>query len=164
VRFMVMHKVDAHMEAGLPPDQDIIKGMGALVQEGLASGRFVDGAGLHRSAQRVRLRFADGACTRTPGPLVGDNELLTYFAMIKAASMNDAIEHAGKFARVLGDGEIEVGPVVEAWDLGMMEKPAGLTTGRFLPLRKGDPASEAGPRDPRASGAGPMGHSPNRRS
>ncbi len=64
MRFMVMHKVDARMEAAAPPDQDIIKGMGALVQEGLASGLFVDGAGLHRSAHQGGL---DGRRRRARG-------------------------------------------------------------------------------------------------
>ncbi len=36
---MVMHKVDAKMEAGEPPDPQIILNMGALVQESLKSAR-----------------------------------------------------------------------------------------------------------------------------
>ena len=35
MRFMVMHKVDANMEAGGPPSPHIIQSMGALVQESL---------------------------------------------------------------------------------------------------------------------------------
>ncbi len=144
MRFMVMHKVDAKMEAGDPPSQEIIQKMGGLVGAGLKSGVFLDGAGLHRSAQRVRLDFAGGACKVTRGPLTGRNELVAGFAMIKAKSMDEAIEHARRFAAASGDQEIDIGPVVEPWDLGVMPKPAGLEGGRFLLVRKADAAFEAG--------------------
>lgn len=141
MRFMVMHKVDANMEAGGPPSQHIIASMGALVQDSLKSGTFTTGAGLHRSARRARL---DAAGQVTKGPYSGDNELLSSFAMIKAKSLDEAIERARQFARVLDRADIEVGPVVEPWDLGVMEKPAGDLPERFLLLCKGNPATESG--------------------
>jgi hypothetical protein len=141
MRFIVMHKVDAHMEAGGPPSQDIIKNMGALVQESIRSHIFTTGAGLHRSARRARLDR--GGKVVTKGPYGGANELVDSFAMIRASSLEEAVERAREFARVL-DAEIEVGPVVEPWDLGVMPKPAGNTPGRFLLLCKGDAVTEAG--------------------
>ena len=144
MRFMVMHKVDATMEAGGPPSQEIIQNMGALVQGSLKSGVFTTGAGLHRSARRARLEAKAGESVVTRGPYSGKNELLSSFAMIKAASLDEAIERARQLARILGDVEIEVGPVVEPWDLGIMEKPAGNLPGRFLLLCKGDRQTEAG--------------------
>jgi hypothetical protein len=143
MRFMVMHKVDAQMEAGGPPPTRIIQDMGKYIQGALKAGVFEDGAGLHRSAQRVRLVFEGGQRTVTRGPLVGGNELLASFAMVKAASMDHAIELASRIAAVAGDGEIEIGPVVEPWDLGVMAKPADAPL-RFLLLRKADRAFEAG--------------------
>jgi hypothetical protein len=141
MRFIVMHKVDAHMESGGPPSQDIIKNMGALVQESIRSHIFTTGAGLHRSAKRARLDR--GGQVVTKGPYSGQNELVESFAMIRAASLDEAVERAREFARVL-DAEIEVGPVVEPWDLGVMPKPTGNTPGRFLLLCKGDAATERG--------------------
>jgi len=141
MRFIVMHKVDAHMESGGPPSQDIIRNMGALVQESIRSHIFTTGAGLHRSARRARLDR--GGKVVAKGPYSGANELVDSFAMIRAASLEEAIERAREFARVL-DADIEVGPVVEAWDLGVMPKPTGNTPGRFLLLCKGDAGTEAG--------------------
>jgi len=143
MQFMVMHKVDASMEAGTPPNQEIIQGMGELVGESLKAGVMLDGAGLHRSAQRVRLSTAGGSTTVTHGPFQGQNELVAGMAMLKAKSMDHAIEQAKRFAGAIGDGEIEIGPVVEAWDLGMMPKP-DVEGGRFLLLCKSDPKNEAG--------------------
>jgi hypothetical protein len=144
MRFMVMHKVDANMEAGGPPSPQIISSMGALVQESLRNGTFTTGAGLHRSARRARLECQAGVSEVTKGPYVGKNELVASFAMIKANSLEEAIERARQFARVLGDVEIEVGPVVEPWDLGVVPKPAGEVPGRFLLLHKGNRATEGG--------------------
>lgn len=141
MRFIVMHKVDAHMESGGPPSQQIIEKMGALVQESIRSRIFTTGAGLHRSARRARLER--GGSVVTKGPYTGQNELVDAFAMIRASSLEEAIERAREFARVL-DTDVEVGPVVEPWDLGVMPKPAGNTPGRFLLLCKGDAVSEAG--------------------
>src|SRR5262245_54808485 len=138
MRFMVMHKVDANMEAGGKPSQELIASMGALVRESLQNKVFTTGEGLHRSARRARLERSGKV---TQGPYEGQNELLASFAMIKARSLEEAIERARQFARVLGDVEIEVGPVVEPWDLGVLEKPAKLPMGRFLLLCKGDPAT-----------------------
>ena len=142
MRYMVMHKVDANMEAGLAPSQDIIQGMGALVGESIKAGIFTDGNGLHRSDQRVRVRCAGGDCSVTRGPYAGENELVAAFALVKAKSMDDAVEHARGFAR-FGDGEIEIGPVVEAWDLGLVPKPAKLERLRFLFLFKGNATTES---------------------
>jgi hypothetical protein len=152
MRFMVMHKVDAQMEAGAAPNQRIIKEMGELVQGSLKSGVFEDGAGLHPSSQRVRVTFESGKAggrTVTRGPLTGGNELLASFAMIKAASIDAAVDVAARIAAVAGDGEIEIGPVVEPWDLGLMAKPAAAPR-RFLLLRKADAAFEAGAPQPPA--------------
>ena len=143
MRFMVMHKVDARMEAGGPPPQDIIQGMGAYVGNAIKAGVFKDGAGLHPSSQRVRVTFAAGKRTVTRGPYTGGNELLASFAMIQATSVDQAIEIASRIAGVLGDGEVEIGPVVEPWDIGVAPKPADPPK-RFLLLRKADRAFEAG--------------------
>jgi hypothetical protein len=143
MRFIVMHKVDAKMEAGVKPSQQIIAEMGALVQSSLKKGEFLNGAGLHGSAQRVRLRAKGGETTVTEGPYEGENELIASFTMISAKSKQDAVKHARKLAASLGDVEIEVGPVVEPWDLGLMPKPETAPE-RFLLLCKATDADESG--------------------
>lgn len=151
MRFMVMHKTDALMEAGGPPPEGIIQKMGEYIQGAIKAGVFQDGAGLHPSSRRVRLVFEAGQRTITPGPYEGRNELLASFAMIKADSMDQAIEIATRIAGAIGDDgtELEIGPVVEPWDIGVMERPARAPL-RFLVLRKADRAFEAGAAAPAA--------------
>jgi hypothetical protein len=141
MRFMVMHKVDAKMEAGGPPDQEIVSQMGALVQGSLREGVFLNGAGLHRSARRARLECRDGACQVTHGPYAGKNELVAAFTMISARSLTEALEHAKTLGSQLGDVDIEVGPVVEPWDLGLLPKPEKAPE-RFLLLTKATDTDE----------------------
>ena len=84
MRYIVMHKVDDYIESGSPAKPDIIEKMGQLVQESLKSGIFTNGAGLHRSALRARLRCRGGDCSVTRGPYPGENELVASMAMISA--------------------------------------------------------------------------------
>jgi hypothetical protein len=144
MRYIVMHKVDANMEAGGPPSQEIIRDMGELVQGSLQSGVFLNGAGLHRSARRVRLERSGGEVKLTHGPYAGGNELVAALTLISAPSLDAAVNHAKTLASSLGDVEIEIGPVVEPWDLGMMPKPEGKIPERFLLLTKATAEDEAG--------------------
>lgn len=144
MRFMVMHGVDTHMESGAPPSQEIIQKMGALVQEAARSRALVTGAGLHRSARRARIEHETGRRRVTNGPYVGNNELLDTFVMIRAGSLEEALSRADELSRALGNVDVEVGPVVEPWDLGVMERPKGNTPGRFLLLCKATPETESG--------------------
>jgi hypothetical protein len=142
MRFFVMHKNDDYMEAGGPPSQPIVSQMGALVQEGLKSGIFLNGAGLHRSARRVRLDCKGGECEVTKGPYAGKNELVASVVMLSTRSLDHAVGHAKKLASLLGDVEIEIGPVVEPWDLGMIPKPDRPVPERFLFLCKSTAVDE----------------------
>ena len=144
MRFMVMHKVDAKMEAGQPPDPQIVQHMGALIQDSLKIGRFITGAGLHRSAKRVRVKNTGGEVSVTQGPYAGDNELLASYAMVKVRSLEDALPHVRAFAQAQGECELEVGPVVEPWDLGIMPKPNGEVPLQLLVLCKADAEFESG--------------------
>jgi hypothetical protein len=67
MRVISMHKVDAAMEAGKLPSQELIQGMGRLMGQMRQAGSFLDGAGLRPSATRVRLRFSGGERTVQKG-------------------------------------------------------------------------------------------------
>ncbi|MDB4975128.1 MAG: hypothetical protein JWN48_3469 [Myxococcaceae bacterium] len=143
--FIVMHKVNADMEAGRPPDMQVVSQMGKLIGEVIEQGIFHNAAGLKRSVERVRLRFQHGRRELIEGPLTGDNELVAGFALLKVQSLDEAIAWTTRMAEVEGDGELEfeLGPVVESWDLGFATKPADAPL-RVLAMRKSDRASEAG--------------------
>jgi hypothetical protein len=151
MRFMVMHKVDATMEAGERPSQRIIEEMGRLVGRSIKAGIFKDGAGLHRSATRARVSFGDGTPTVTRGPYAGDNELLAHFALVATTGIDEAIELATQLGEASGRRDVEVGPVVETWDLHGGRRPADAPH-RFLLLVKADAPFEASAKLPAAVG------------
>ncbi|WP_394827919.1 YciI family protein [Pendulispora albinea] len=143
MRFMMMHKNDPHTEAGGRPSRELIESMGKFIGEHVKAGAFVDGAGLGGSATRTRVTFRGGACTVKHGPYAGVNELIASFSVLKVRSRDEALAWARRYAEVLGDGEIELGPVNEPWDLGLIPKPENAPL-RVLMLHKADGTSEAG--------------------
>jgi hypothetical protein len=149
MRYLVMHKVDPQMEAGGPPSPTVIARMGQLVGRSLKAGIFKDGAGLHRSAARARVTFAGGAPAVERGPYTGRNELLASLAMVTTTGMDQAIELATALGAATGGREIEIGPVVEGWDLNGKPRPDDAPY-RYLLFVKGDAAFEAGAAPPPA--------------
>jgi hypothetical protein len=142
-RFMVMHKHDAHTEAGERPPPELVERMGAFIGEHAQKGQFLGGEGLGASSTRTRLTFRDGRWTVKHGPYAGSNELPTEALLITVASREAAIGWAERYGKILGDGEIELGPVTEPWDLGFGPRPENPPL-RILMLVKADATTEAG--------------------
>ncbi|HTE50307.1 MAG TPA: YciI family protein [Kofleriaceae bacterium] len=141
MRFMMMHKVDAAMESGALPSPEVMERMGVFMGE--SAGQLLGGEGLQPSKTRTRLTFVGGEVTATSGPYTGHNELPARVALIKVKTREEAVDWAFRYGKVLGDGELELGPVTEAWDLGFMPKPDDAPL-RFLLIHKADAGHEAG--------------------
>ena len=141
-RLIVMHKTNAHWEAGAVPSASLIARVGALLGE-LAQAESLGGAeGLRPSSEGVRLRFSGGASSTTDGPFEGGNELPAGFSIVRVPSLEEAVEWASREAAVFGDVEIDIRPVTEPWDIGLGHKPCGVTTPRYMVLRKATAATE----------------------
>jgi len=142
MKIISMHKVDAAMEAGKLPSQELIQGMGQLMGEMRRASAFADGDGLRQSHTRARVHVkgAGGKTTVERGPYAGGNELVERLTRIRVKDMEEGIAWAARQAEATG-AEVEVGPITEGWDLGLMAKPAEAPL-RCLLLQKGDPANE----------------------
>jgi hypothetical protein len=143
MKVISMHKVDAAMEAGKLPSQELIQGMGKLMGDMRRSNALVDGAGLRPSATRVRVRSSAGKRALEKGPYKGEHELLAGMLRLQVKDMEEALAWASRYAEAAGDVELEVGPITEAWDLGIMAKPENAPLNCLL-LRKADANTEAG--------------------
>jgi hypothetical protein len=149
MRYLIMHKNDPGTEAGKPPPPDLLEKMGAFIGEHVRSGSFLGGEGLGASDTRTRLTFRGGDCAVKHGPYAGEHELPAAILMLKVGSRDEAIGWAQRYGKILGDGELELGPVKEAWDLGLMPRPDNPPL-RILMIEKADPTSEAElPRSPK---------------
>ena len=140
-----MHKTDARWEAGQRPSLELIAKVGALIGDAAKTGAFKGGEGLRPTSQGVRLAFApDGERTVTPGPFGGANELPAAFSIIRAESLEAAIDWASEQAAIVGATEVDVRPVTEPWDIGIVPEPEGLTSRRYMAVRKATRATESG--------------------
>ncbi|MGH7726128.1 MAG: YciI family protein [Candidatus Eiseniibacteriota bacterium] len=149
MRFMILHKTNAHWETGAPPSRELVQRVGRMIGE-LVKADVLEGAeGLRATSEGARVRFAPGGAEAsvTRGPFEGERELLAGFTIVRAPSLEDAVDWA-KAARQEsqreGEAEIDIRPVTEPWDIGMGSRPAGMTTRRYMVLRKATAASEAG--------------------
>ncbi len=158
MKYMFMHRTNAHWETGASPSIDLVRKVGAMVGEVVRSGRLVAADGLRASSQGARLNFVNGKRTVTKGPLVGNNELIAGFAVMKVGSLDEAIEWSTKFAHAYGDMEIDIRPATEPWDIGLGPKPEGLATRRYIAMHKATAQSEAGtpPTDAQMRGVGAL--------
>ena len=139
-----MHKTNAHWEAGAIPTAELVARVGALLGDLARAGALAGAEGLRPSSEGVRLRFSGGTRTLINGPFDRGNELPAGFSIVRVGSLDDAITWASRLAVALGDIEIDIRPVTEAWDIGMAPRPANLTTRRYMVLRKATAATEAG--------------------
>ena len=144
MRFIIMHKTNAHWESGAIPSPELIARVGTLLGTLARAGVLLGAEGLRASSEGVRLRFSAGTRTVINGPLEGNNELPAGFSILRARSLEDAVEWATRQASVLGDMEIDIRPVTEPWDIGMTPAPADVSTRRYMVLRKATSATEAG--------------------
>jgi hypothetical protein len=144
MRFIIMHKTTAHWEAGGIPDRQLVADVGALLGDMKRAGVLRAGEGLRASSHGARVTFAGGAATVAPGPFAGGNELPARFDIIRAATLDDAVAWARAQGAVLGDGEADVRPVTEPWDIGIGTAPAEATSRRFMVLRKATAETESG--------------------
>lgn len=144
MRFIIMHKTDAHWEAGAIPSPDLIARVGTLIGELAQANVLLSAEGLRASSHGVRLQFSGGTRTVTNGPFKGENELPAGFSILRVPSLDEAVEWASRQAAVLGDVEIDIRPVTEGWDIGMLPRPESVTTTRYMALRKATADTEAG--------------------
>ena len=76
------------------------------------------GVGLVRPTTGTKLKYADGKHTVLDGPFPETKELIDGFALIRAASLQEAIAVGQAFMSVAGDGEGEVLQVFDGSDGG----------------------------------------------
>lgn len=113
---MVLVKADEKSEAGVLPDEKLLREMGEYNEMLVKAGLMLAGEGLHASAKGVRVRFSGSTRTVTDGPFAETKELLAGFWIWKVESMDEAIDWLKKAP--FNEGELEIRQVFEADDFG----------------------------------------------
>jgi len=116
MHFMMMIRATEEYEAGEPPSPELMAGMAQLTEEYVKSGNMVASGGLAPSAQGLRVRLANGKRIVTDGPFAETKELIGGFAILQAASREEAVAMANRVLDVhagarVADTEIEIRPL-----------------------------------------------------
>lgn len=116
MRFMVIRKADPDTEAGKLPSAELISAMMKYNEEMAKAGVFLDGTGLHPSAKGARVQTNAGKPVVTDGPFAETKELIAGFTMMRANSLEEAIEWVKRWPVEDGNIQLEIRQVFEMED------------------------------------------------
>jgi hypothetical protein len=105
MRFLSIFK---GVESNEPPSLEFMERMNALIEKSKKSGELVATEGCLPSALGARIRSDKGEIIVTDGPFVESKEVIGGFAILEAASKEDAIRMVREFLAVVGEGECEL--------------------------------------------------------
>lgn len=93
-------------ENATPPTPEFMEEMGKFVAEAMQANALVATGALQ--TQGTRLKLSSGKFTVTDGPFIELKELLGGWAVIRANSLEEAIEWTKRFRLLVGEGESEI--------------------------------------------------------
>lgn len=117
MRYMLMHYQTQAMEDGVLPSPEEQAAIAQYMQEAAMSGVLLSGEGVAPSSAGARLEITDGDVRVIDGPFAEAKELIAGFAILEVDSLAEAVEHARKFALLVGVERIDVRRVLEFSDL-----------------------------------------------
>ena len=123
MRILGLMRADESSEAGAPPSMDLMQRMGTFIEEVNKAGVLVSSDGLKPSSKGKRIKLEGGKVTVTDGPFTESKELVASYALFEVKSMEEAIHWSTRFLQVLGTGQCELRPLVEASDFPPEMRP-----------------------------------------
>jgi hypothetical protein len=94
MRFMQIVKGPEHASA---PPKELFDAIDKLLAEQVKAGAFVSAGGLKSTAQGARVKITKGKVRVTDGPFTEAKEIIGGFAILNAASKDEAIKQAKQF-------------------------------------------------------------------
>jgi hypothetical protein len=118
MRFMMLIKANKDFEAGIPPNPKLMAAMGEFAQEMTRNGVLESSEGMKPSSFGTRLRYSAGKRSVIDGPFTETKELIGGFAIVKAASKQEAIKLAEHVVAIhiecgVPEFEMEVRPLFD---------------------------------------------------
>ena len=119
MRFMIIVKASKDSEAGVKPDEQLLKDMMKYNEELVKAGVMQAGEGLHPSSKGARVKFSGKNRTVIDGPFAETKELIAGFWLWNVKSREEAIEWVKRCPNPMpGDSEIEIRQIFDADDFG----------------------------------------------
>lgn len=100
-----------------PASPETMAAIGKLTEEMIRSGVVLMTGGLVRPNNGLQVKMSAGKFSVTDGPFPETKELIDGFALVRAASKEEAVELCRRFMSVAGDGSGEILQVFDAADL-----------------------------------------------
>jgi hypothetical protein len=100
MRFLSMVRVNEN--SGQQPSEQLMADMGRLIDEMTRAGVLLDTAGLRPTSESVRVKLRDGKTSVIDGPFTESKEVVGGYAILKADSLEQAIELTRRFLHVHG--------------------------------------------------------------
>jgi hypothetical protein len=116
MRYMVMHYQTQAVEDGVLPSPEVQAAIGEYMHEAAVAGVLLTGEGVAPSSEGARVEVADGKVRVIDGPFAEAKELISGFAILDVRSLEEAVEHARKFALLVGAERVDVRRVLEVSD------------------------------------------------
>jgi hypothetical protein len=83
--------------------------MGKLIEESMKAGWLIATEGVNFGTTGIRVhKNASGSVTVSDGPFAEAKEVLGGYALLKAASKEEVVEHTRRFLDVVGQGTCEI--------------------------------------------------------
>ena len=118
MRYMIIVKATKDSEAGVMPDEKLLKDMMKYNEELVQAGVMQAGEGLHPSSKGARVKFSGKNRTVIDGPFAETKELIAGFWLWNVKSREEAIEWVKRCPNPMpGDSEIEIRQVFESPEL-----------------------------------------------
>jgi len=93
-------------EGAPPPTPELMAEMGRFIGEAIKAGVLVTTGAL--APKGTRLQLSAGKFTVTDGPFIELKELMGGWAVIRAKSLEEAIEWCKRFRSIVGEGQSEI--------------------------------------------------------
>ena len=106
------------LDPNFTPDPKMVEKMTKYNEELGKVFKITDLNGLHPLTTGARVSFTKGKTTVTDGPFIELKELLAGFAIIQVKSLEEAVEWAKRFRKIVGDGESEIVQLFGPGDFG----------------------------------------------
>ena len=91
-----------------PPTPQLFAEMGAFMEEATKSGALIETGGFAPTALGAKVSLTDGTFRVTDGPFSEAKELIGGWALVEAASKDEAIGWAKRFLTIVGGGESRI--------------------------------------------------------
>jgi hypothetical protein len=124
-RFVVLLRSSADLEGEVPVPREKLAALDANNAAEAKAGVLLAADGLRSSARGARVKIADGKLSVVDGPFTEIKEMIAGYWMIRAASLQEAVEWAKRNPYPTGpEVEVEIRQVYEMADFGAEFTPA----------------------------------------